>query len=300
MAKPSTKRKSSRKTTKKSKKYYPSSKILNLIPAAGAPRDSFEIRADHELSAANMRLYRQSRVYCLKLNLAPNFAANTQLEVYAINPTWMAMNAYKRAYETFVENSKEERSSTDARWNDFRVESGAGADGQLLGAQKQDVEGNFSLNSRGEYLYSEVHDSAGNTKKFSWMGTTASNLFNIIDEYDRHANTSNDPSNPTNEVPYDGLNDDRDAGQSAHLQGDGNQPPYPSTTLENDVLVKIATLSSNAQAQKLSTGYFDAPCGYVFVKSTTPIAVTADMSEVVTLVCKEGDYKGVHAVSMLE
>jgi len=258
------------------------------------------IRADYELCKVNHRLYRQSRVYNLKLNLAPNFDPGTQLEVFAIAPTWMAMNAYKRAYETFLENSKEERSSTDARWNDFRVEAGAGQDSVLHGFTKGDIQGNFSQLSAGEFLDSEVHDSAGNTKRFSWMGTASSSLFNIIDEYDRHANTSSAPSNPTNEVPYDGLNDDRDAGQSAHLQGDGNNPPYAAASLDNDVLIKICTLSANPQAQKLSTGYFDAPCGLIFIKATQPIAQSATMNEVLTMVCKEGDYKGVHAMSMLE
>jgi len=292
MAKRSAKKKSA-------KKYYPVSRILNLLPTT-TNQDSFEIRADYELCKSNHRLYRQSRVYTVKLNLAPNYDPGTQFEVYAIEPTWMVMNAYKRAYETFLENSKEERSSTDARWNDFRVIADGGADGQLIAFSKQDVEGNFSQYSVGEYEYSEVHDAAGNTKRFSWMGAATSALFNIIDEYDLHANTSSNPSNPTNAVPYDGLEDDLDAGQSAHLQGDGNIPPYGSSSIENDILVKIATLSASPQAQKLSTGYFDAPCGFIFIKATAPVPVLADMNEVLTLVCKEGDYKGVHAMSMLE
>ena len=289
----------SKKRSSKTKKFYPAAKVINLLPEVNN-QNSFLIRADHELSKINHRLYRQSRVYQLKLNLSPSFDPGTQVEVYAIAPTWMAMNAYKRAYETFLENSKEERSSTDARWHDFRVTFDGGQDNLLKGFTKSDVEGDYSKLSQGEYLPTEVHDSAGNTKTFSWMGTTASNRFNIIDEYDRHANTSLSPSNPTNEVPYDGLNDDRDAGQSAHLQGDGNEPPYASSTLDNDILVKIATLSANPQAQKLSTGFFDAPCGAILITTTQPIAQSAGMNEVVTLVCKEGDYKGVHAMNMLE
>jgi len=294
MAKRSTSRKASKKKT-----YYPVSKVLALKPIANN-KTEFEIRADQELCKANHRLYRQSRVYSCKINVSPTLDPNTNLEVFAIEPTWMAMNAYKRAYATFLDNSKEERSSTDARWNDFRVSADGGDGDQLVGVSKQDIGGNFGSYSEGEYLYSEVHDAAGNRKTFSWCGATSSVLFNIIDEYDLHANTSADPSNPIGAVPYDGLTDDLDAGQSDHLQSDGNNPPYGSSTLENDVLVKIGTLSANPQAQKLSTGYFDAPCGFILIKASQAVPFSSTTNELVTLVVKEGDYKGVHAMSMLE
>lgn len=291
--------KRSAKKTNKKKTYFPVSRIHNLKPLQNN-QTTFMIRADKALCVTNHRLYRQSRVYSVKLNLDPNFDPNTTLEVYAIDPTWASMNAYKRAYETFVTNSKEERSSTDARWNDFRVEPGFDAADELFPHRKQLVSGNHVTIPDGEYLYSEVHDVGGNVKRFSWSGSSSSSLFNIIDEYDLHANTDASPSSPVNGVPYDGLEDELDAGQSDHLQNDGNNPPYALSTLDNDVLTKITTLAANPQAQRLSTGYFDAPCGFILIKASAPVPLSATTLTTVTLVCKEGDYKGVHAMSMLE
>ena len=76
----------------------------------------------------------------------------------------------------------------------------------------------------------------------------------------------------------------------------GNQPPYSQSTF-SDPWVKIATLRDEAGKQRLSTGYFTAPCGFVVV---TNLAGEGTPATNLHVTVKAGDYKGVSAHSMLE
>jgi len=99
-------------------------------------------------------------------------------------------------------------------------------------------------------------------------------------------------------MPYDDLMADNNADLAEDLQTDGNSPPYNATTAgEGNAWVKIGEIGSTASGQKLSTGYFDAPCGFVliYVGVASP-PVLSDLA----VTFASGDYKGVHAPSMLE
>jgi hypothetical protein len=84
------------------------------------------------------------------------------------------------------------------------------------------------------------------------------------------------------------------------LQTAGNEPPYDANGVNaSSPWVKVAELSAATTAQKLSTGFFKAPCGFVL------IAAGANGDEIpvmrhMHLTAKAGVYKGVHAPSMLE
>ena len=274
--------------------------MMALTPSA-TNNQYFVISADKELSQANHRLYRQGRVYQLKLDITPDFDAAQVVEVFTIRPTWANLKAYQFAYKQFLKNSEEERSpGNDARWNDFRVKLGTGT-ASLVSRVLEDLSSNEDLVPSGEYIYSEVHDSAGNQNHFTWVGSTGAGEYNIIDEYDLTANTDATPSSPIGTAAYDGLEDEVDDGQKDHLQNHGNLPPYSALSLDNDCFTKVATLrSAGATAQRLSTGYFDAFCGFVLVRVTTPIVVNPTDPTQFILTAKAGDYKGVHAPSMLE
>ena len=60
--------------------------------------------------------------------------------------------------------------------------------------------------------------------------------------------------------------------------------------------MRIAVLDGTAGTQKLSTGFFTAPCGLVLCVGYGG----DDTNFSVSLEAKAGDYKGVHAPSMLE
>jgi hypothetical protein len=286
------------------KKMYPVQRQFPLI-LDGSPDTNATIRIDRCLSAINHRLYRQSRVYHAKVDLDANAPAGTVVTVWAIADTWMSAKAYQMAYETFLENSKEERAqlkNSGARWNDFRVDTGLGTAFQkdLLPSGNESPAGPTDVYGTGanqEYQMSEVHDAAGTQKTFAWTGSLA-NTFNIISEYDATGNTSTHPSTVLGSVAYDGLTDELDDGQTSHLSNDGNLPPYNRTNIEGSVWVKVATLHVAAGGtQKLSTGFFKAPSGLVAVTSTTPFAQD---STILNLEVKSGDYKGVGAPTYLD
>lgn len=307
-------KKPSRKKTM-SGKYFPVQTKIPLVYANTADSNNMIVRGDRHLSQVNHRLMRQSRVYNLKVDIDPDLEAGRTIEVWALAPTWMAMKAYQFAYSQWKESNKEELAqigNAKARWQDFRVYDGINdsadnystvfgfRDGFGVGVNESDI-------SSGEYTLSEVHDVSGNTFTLRWIGS-ASGHFNIIDEYDRTADTDASPTSAlTGGVAYDGLSDELDAAALEELSNGGNAPPYARTTLENQVWVKVATLQAAPAAAhgatKLSSGYFDAPCGLVVLRSSTfwPKQAVADaLGSEVSITFKGGDYKGVHAPSMLE
>jgi hypothetical protein len=284
---------------KKSSKHYPVQRKITMAVELPSVATAFEVRTDKLLSNVNHRLYRQSRNYVVKVDIDSDLPEGGVVEVYALQDTWMNMKAYQLAKETFDENSNEELEmlgKNRARWNDFRVASG------ITGQTPFDAVGFDPSATRytgGEYLYSEVHDTGGTASTFRWVGTGA-NTFNIIDEYDRTGDTDQTPTFGQTAVAYDGLEDELDDGQMDHLSNEGNNPPYTARTIENQVFTKVATLYVDAGGgNKLSTGFFNAPCGLVYITTAGGINGTT-IGNKIHVEVKGGDYKGVHAPSYLE
>ena len=296
-------RKMKQMSRKKTGKHYPVQRRITMGVALPSAADtSLLIRTDKLMSNVNHRLYRQSRVYQCKIDIDANLGDGSFVEVYALADTWYNMKAYQLAKKMFDENSMEERSqlgAAAARWNDFRVDHGDSIQQELEAIQFTGSVG--TRFTAGEYLMSEVADAAGNTSTFRWVGSGA-NTFNIIDEYDTTGNTNNDPAFPVGaNVAYDGLTDEVDDNQMEHIAGDGNAPPYSNQTLENQAWVLVGTLFNvpSTGASKLSTGYFNAPCGLIRLKTGGGLNAS-NVTESIHLEVKSGDYKGVHAPSYLE
>lgn len=284
-----------------SKKHYPVVRESEIQIDGSADTNSV-IRIDRALSARNHRLYRQSRYYTAKVDLDPSAPAGTTVDVYVLGDTWMLQKSYQLAKRTFDDNSAEEMEqlgSSKARWNDFRVDHGLGTafqkDMVFLG---HDFVGTGNLFGDGEYKMTQVANALGQTNQFRFTGTGVA-TWNIIDEYDQTGNTDAGPESPLTTVAYDGLTDEVDDSQMDHLSDDGNLPPYNQNGIDNEVWVKVGTLSLPAAGQqKLSTGFFCAPAGLVVLQSTTPMNPAE--SPFLSLEVKSGDYKGVHAPNMLE
>jgi len=269
------------------------------VSLPSAPDTDLLIRTDKLLSNVNHRLYRQSRVYNVKVDIDTDLADGATVDVYALADTWYNMRAYQLAKKMFDENSAEESAmlgSSKARWNDFRVDSAQGNQ-DLQAVQFAGTVG--TRFTAGEYLMSEVSDVGGLKKVFSW-DSALSNEFNIIDEYDTTGNTDASPTQYVGSVAYDGLTDELDDNQMEHLSGDGNTPPYDPNVLENQCWVKVGTLFVRASGtNKTTTGYFNAPCGLVVLRTAGGLEANS-ITERCHLTVKAGDYKGVHAPSMLE
>ena len=217
---------------KKKSNVYPVMRQFPLI-LEGSPDTNATIRIDRALSGINHRLYRQSRMYTAKVDMDPDAAAGTTVDVWSLCDTWWLHKAYRLAYEQFMENSKEERGQLkthNARWNDFRVDTGLGTAFQkdLLPSGNIDPSGavdTYATGSNQEYLMSEVHDASGVRHTFSFVGGSSTE-YNIIDEYDRTGGTDATPTTPNTNVAYDDLSDELDDGQTEHLASDGNLPPW--------------------------------------------------------------------------
>ena len=284
-----------------SKKHYPVQRRMTLgVALPSTPDTTFLIRTDKLLSVVNHRLYRQSRVYQVKVDIDVDLPDGSTVDVYALADTWYNMKAYQYAKKIFDENSLEERmqlGDSAARWNDFRVDDGENTQAELDPIQFVGSTGTRFLPN--EYVISEVSNVSGIAATFRWTGS-GTNTYNIIDEYDVTGNTDAAPSSVLSNVAYDGLQDELDDSQMDHISNDGNLPPYNRDSLENQCWVKVGTLYIRGTGtNKTTTGFFSAPCG--LVRLTTSGGLEANnLTESVHIEVKGGDYKGVHAPSYLE
>ena len=286
---------------RKTNKRYPVQRHLGLTALGPIAAD---ILADvpRYLSQTNHRLYRQSRYYECSVTLDTDLLEGTTVDVYALADTWMVQKSLQMAKAAWDESNAEEKEMLNgkvARWNDFRVNPGVVTPG---GASTANVT-NFlkrtlqsSAFTGGEFNNSQVVDQAGVTRTFTW-GNPAANTYSIIEEYDASGNTSADPGTPASGA-YTGLLPNLETGAAAALQDLGNNPPYDRTDIGQGIWVKIATLHLGAGRQRTSSGFFTAPCGIVVLRGAG--AIMSDNQVEISVDCKRGDYKGVHAPSMLE
>ena len=285
------------------KKTYPVIRTGRMESKTGPfPQPPIEVNVEQLLSKVNRRLYRHAREYEVKIDID---ATSSQIyHVYALSDSWMNDRALKMAYAMYLENSADERGrlkdANIARWEDFRTLSGfSSLYGQVDPVQfGTPTTGGKSPYTSGEFSTTFVVDAAGVSKAFSWGASTASQ-YSLLEEYDKAGNAQSAPSTSTGDMPYDDLMADDDATMGAMLQTSGNQPPYDSNGVSaGSPWVKIATLHAGA-AQKLSTGFFKAPCGYVLISAGADGEVIPEL-QFVQWTCKAGDYKGVHAPSYVE
>lgn len=283
------------------KKHYPvvrTGRLFRQSPDPIGPK--LQVSVEQLLSKTNRRLYRQSRYYDMKIDLDPT--ATRPVDVFVLSDSWMVERALKMGYAMYLENSEAARDrlkdNAIARWEDYRVLSGAGITianplqySELFVPDELD---------EGEFDITFVVDAAGNQKAFTWGSATASR-YSLLEEYDKAGNATQDPTFSTGDMPYDDLMADDSQVTGSNLQNRGNIPPYsPNGVNATQTWVKVATLQADSQAQKLSTGFFIAPCGIVLLQDaispTGQAVIEGDLSWTV----KAGDYKGVHAPSMLE
>lgn len=285
------------------KKTYPVIRTGRMDTPSGVfPQPPVEVNIEQLLSKVNRRLYRHAREYECKIDID---ATSSQIyHVYALSDSWMNERALKMAYNMYLENSAEERErlkeSNIARWEDFRTQSGF--TGQFAVMNPVQFSSPQTVGQRpltgGEFATTFVVDAAGVSKAFTWGAATASR-YSILEEYDKAGNAQATPSTSTGDMPYDDLMSDDSATLGGLLQTSGNSPPYDAAGVNADrPWVKIAELSAGA-AQKLSTGFFKAPCGYILISAGADGSEVVDATNIQWTV-KAGDYKGVHAPSYLE
>jgi hypothetical protein len=114
-------------------------------------------------------------------------------------------------------------------------------------------------------------------------------------EYDKMSNAQTSPATASSLTPYGNLTGEDNDATRQHLVNAANFPPYDRDGVNRPTpWTKVAELGATGGAQRLSTGYFTAPCGIVVIYSQSGSVANA------TFEVKAGDYKGVHAPSMIE
>lgn len=281
----------------KKEEYFPVQRKFQLGSITTGPYvDPIKfLSVPRSLSEVNSRLYRNSYMYTCQLSLDNNAPAGVY-EVYVLQNTWNVTKAFQAglaAYNTAVAEERAEiLKGQGARWQDFTPVNGLTSEkiGSFLS--------NNSLTSiardDGQHVDTVIYDEAGVAKNFSWSPFTTASRYSLMQEYDQMGQTDVDPQT-TEAGGYVGLLADSEAGNVTNLQGQGNQPPYSNPAFAQNIWVKVATLVNNSTgSQRLSTGFFEAPCGYVWVKA--PDATFPD--GFLSCEIKSGKYKGVHALSM--
>lgn len=285
--------------------YYPVQRQVNLC--SGAQGTKFVLDVGRNLSRVNHRLYRQGKTYQVKIDLDNRVNVDTgpaQIHVYALADTWYVQKAWQLARATYLKATADERESMQpqqiARWEDFRVAAGitGGIDVHSYRYNRGDLVG--GLDQDGEAVLSQVTKADGSARTFGW--NAAGSTFNLLDQYSKAGDTDGSPSTIDLDKPYDGVDANVSEQQMDDLADRGNLPPYNATTFTGSPWVKIATLDNSGQTNpgggsghaRMSTGFFNAPCGLVVLQ--TNIATT--LAGNVSMTVKQGQYKGVAAMNM--
>lgn len=290
------KKKTRTKSKPKVKAMYPVVRRWEL----GSPTENQALRmldVMRNLSVINRRLYRFGRVPRVKIDMDAN--AGQSVDVFALRNDWAVLQGFRLAYKTYLECTKEERKDLGggqvARWEDFRVNPGT-TGGTMLPVLHTPTSSRVLLTG-GSFELSTIIATDQSEKTFTW-GSPSANVYGILHEYDLVGNAQQSPDSDTNDLPYGNATNLRDQQQAQNLQEDGSLPPYDATGVHSSSpWVRVATLNVGAPGdQKLSTGFFDAPCGLVMLVGNN------DTWNSNGLICEvqAGDYKGVHAPSMLE
>lgn len=304
-----------KKTTKtRSKKqhtpdFYP---VQRTIPLSGTVAANGGIiagtmtaDAGRLLSNVNRRLYRYGNLYQIKLdldNIGQAVGTAFDVEVFALRNNWDVQRAYalaKKVYdEAYADELKHTGGANLARWRDFRVNDGVTGAVDLYPVKRDSAALTVDIDDDGEFTLSAV-DDAGTEKSFTWGNASATSI-DITNEWTEAGRTAADPNTISTSAPYAGVNSDAMSDiEMGNLGNDGNNPPY-NAQAATDQLYRVATMRYEpgpTGLQRLSTGYFDAPCGLFVIKVTSGVNLGAGT---MSITCKSGDYKGVHAKGMCQ
>lgn len=281
--------------------YFPVVRSMTVASGGSVVGRNQLLDVGRMLSVFNHRLYRQGKRYHVKVDFTnasgdANADAPRQIEVFALADTWMNQKAWQMARGMYEDAMADERSTMgegqSARWEDFRVN--AGVPGlHIMQPYRYDVSLNGAPDAAGEFVNSQVIRADGTAMTFTY-GASGGNTYGILEEYDKYDNTA--VVNATNDGAYANLMNENDEAAADLLKTSGDQPPYDRNSINTSPFVKVATLTRDQMgSQRLSTGFFAAPCGLVIIRTSNN---NHTLTDELTLTVKAGDYKGVSADNM--
>lgn len=229
-------------------------------------------------------------------------AAPTNVDVYALQPTWYVLGALKAAKQMHDKAMKEERSIVNqARWYDFRIShdfpTATYAEGEVWGFNQGLTA--VAVHSAAELSETVVTDHAGVDRVFTLRGATgsavgANTAFNVFQEFDQFGNVDDDaPAVGGATAPYTDLIGQMDSENVLNLTGTGTNPPYNQNSWDA-VWVRVGQLLISATGtQTVSTGVFQAPLGVVLLSGYSTALAEIGASPNATIHVVPGNTKGV-------
>jgi hypothetical protein len=285
--------------------YYPVQRQVQLATTAGGTKYLLDVA--RQLSVVNHRLYRQGKTYQVKIdidNRADVAIGPAQYDVYALTDTWYVQKAWQLARAQYLRSTAAERANMSqqqrARWEDFRVTAGISGSQVIVPYQYSETLVG-AVNTDGEFQTSVIVLEDGTTQRtFTWGSTPSASEYSMLQEYDKSGNTEAHPATQSADKAYSGTEDLNEAQMDA-LAGNGNSPPYNNLNFTDNVWVKVATLDNSGTGNagdsshsRMSTGFFNAPCGLVVIVPSISHTLAGDLSMTV----KAGQYKGTAAMNM--
>ena len=252
-----------------------------------------------DMSLVNHRLYRQGRVPMVRFGFVTPLGTSVTsagVGVQVLPNTWQVRKAHQLALREYLRATKEERRSTgQARWHDFKVWL---EDGQRTGTTLSPM---GITSGSAEWNYSEIAEEDDSTeRRFKFIGSTDSNAFGMIAEYDSAPDVvDDDPPNPGGSTPYMNLNPDLQGSNVDNLLDEGDFPPYNPDDLQVQLRFEGIGVGSGKSDQMVSP-WFPAPCGLLKVQAAiiSSASVTDDPLGGFFVEVMAGDYKGIHATPM--
>jgi len=290
---------------KKDQKYYPVENRVLFEAATGTALQICEVNKG--LSALNRRLYRQNRVYRVKLDLIGE--QPRKVDVFRLKNSFMLHQGYKLAMEEWEKSYRDAkdvtRESSVGRWRDFRIDTTAFLGDSKLNPLQLAPQGPKVLSGPAiidEWRTSLSYTTAGVAKDFGLRED--SNTYGIIHEWAKKGNVQPSPQTDTGAAAYVDLTADLDDQEVENLQQDGNLPPYDADNGMPDAMLEyVGTIYTDSDGNsKRSTGFFDAPLGAIYLwgnGSNVANIYQADdpttQTYMFNVVAQKGDYKGVAA-----
>lgn len=279
---------------------------------SGASARTLTVQAANLLSQTNMRLYRQSMNYKVKISLTDQRSEKDELfQIFTLPNTWLTNGAVKHAFRMYKLAMHDELKQTggkSAKWHDFRI-SASDADGTDTAARALGFDGNSwnLLASQADNSLSMITPDSGDTEVgFHAVGNKA-NSFNIITEYVKHILSKGEQAQASvGPQSYEGLIDSAD--DLDNLMERGDLPPYDAdfagwagdaSADSNTTLQYQDTLFVDSDgSQRMVSKTFDAPLGLVWIYAADEdLAYTGNPQ--FTLHVSPGKYKGVDATPIL-
>lgn len=270
------------------------------VVATAAGKSTTWVSIPRCLSRANHRLYRESMNYYAEVSLTS--AAPTNVDVYALQPTWYVLGALKAAKQHHDKAMKEERSVVDqSRWYDFRIAhdfpTATYAEGNVWGFDQ--ALSAVAVHTAQELDESKVIDHAGINRIFTLREPTGGTVqaaiaYNVFEEFDQMGNVDTTPTLPVGSSgPYEDLIGKQDIENVEYLQTRGNEPPYNQNSWDA-VWVRVGQLLISATGtQTVSTGVFQAPLGLILLSGYGTALDEIGSSPNATVHVVPGNTKGV-------